>query len=245
MPALSRADQARVLTRRYLSCQLGDPLTLALLVLQAPFIGWLCTLAWASVESDTPSLWFVLCLSSVWFGCINACRELVRERAIWERERMFGLSALSTVASKLLVLGGLGLLQVVLLQGAVEWQLSLRGTYLLQTLALWLGSLAGAALGLAVSAFARRQEQAVAAVPLLLLPQILFSEVVIPPDHFTELVKVVEKLMPVRHAWTVFAQSADPEGDWLRILGALAALPLTIALLSALSVTGLLRRQEA
>ena len=43
-----------------------------------------------SIERDTPSLYFALCLSAVWFGCIGACREIIKERPIVERERLFG-----------------------------------------------------------------------------------------------------------------------------------------------------------
>ncbi|MFT5683895.1 MAG: hypothetical protein ACI8RZ_004827, partial [Myxococcota bacterium] len=94
------ALQTRVLIDRYRACMLGDLPTLILLIAQAPFIGWLCTLVWGSVETDTPSLYFVLSLSAVWFGCINACREIVKERAIVERERLLGLSLPAYVVSR-------------------------------------------------------------------------------------------------------------------------------------------------
>ena len=62
---------------------------------------------WGSVEEDTPSLYFVMCLSALWFGCINACREIVKERAIIERERFFGLNIIAYVGSKVWVLAGI------------------------------------------------------------------------------------------------------------------------------------------
>ncbi len=111
-----RRYQLKILTERYLMIQLGDLGTVALLVGQAPLIGWLCTLVWGSIGEPTKSLYFVLCLASIWFGCINACREIVKERNILERERFFGLSLAAYVGSKMAVLAGLGLLQVFLLQ---------------------------------------------------------------------------------------------------------------------------------
>lgn len=163
--ALSRRAQWSVLHARYLAVTLADLPTLGLLLGQAPLIGALCGVVWGSVEDDTPSLWFVLALASVWFGCINACREVVKERAILERERLFGLSMLSYVASKLSILAGIGLIQVILLLSAVEFSIALRGTFLLELLGLWLGSLAGTGLGLLVSALSQRQERAVGVVP--------------------------------------------------------------------------------
>jgi ABC transport system ATP-binding/permease protein len=236
--------QLWVLADRYRAVMTGDLPTLALLVGQAPLIGWLCAIVWGSLETDTPSLWFVMALSAVWFGCINACREVVKERAIVERERLLGLSIPAYVGSKLLVLAALGLVQVVLLQFAVEWRISLRGPYLLETLALWMGSMSGAAMGLVVSAVAARQERAVGAVPLLLLPQILFSEFAVPEDRFTDIVSVVQKLMPVHWTFTVFEAAAAAEADWGEVAVALLVLPGTTVGLAAVAAALLLRRRE-
>ena len=237
--------QYQVLSARYRACMLGDWPTLLLLLAQAPFIGWLCTLVWGSVETDTPSLYFVLCLSAVWFGCINACREIVKERAILERERLFGLSMLAYVASRFRFLAGLALAQVLLMQIAVEWTLALRGPFLLQTLALWFASLCGIGLGLLVSALSSRQERAVGAVPLLILPQILFSELAVPRETFTAAVRWGEKIMPVHWSYEVFQELAAVETAWGSALFSLAVMPFIAVLLGLLSVLALTRPREA
>ena len=210
--------QWQVLTKRYRDSMLGDLGTVSLLLLQAPFIGWLCTLVWDSVETDTASLYFVLSLSAVWFGCINACREIVKDRAIIERERLLGLNLTAYLCAQFIVLATISFGQVLLLQIAVEWSLALNGPFLVQTFALWLGSLAGIGLGLLVSAIAQSQERAVGAIPLLILPQILFSEFAIPREHFTGLVQQVERIMPVRWCYEIFIQLADVETEWLSVL---------------------------
>lgn len=245
---MSRSDelrrQSRILSARYRDCLLGDVSTTLFLVLQAPFIGWLCTLVWGSVETDTPTLYFVLSLSAVWFGCINACREIVKERAIVERERFFGLSMGAYVLSKARVLAGLGLLQVVLLQFAVEWKIGLRGPMVPQLLALFLASVAGTGLGLIVSALSSRQERAVGAVPLLLLPQILFSKFAIPEERFGDLMRVVEKAMPVRWSFEVFEEGAATSPAWLSVTGALLALAMLALVFHLLAVVAMLPRRE-
>jgi ABC-type multidrug transport system permease subunit len=243
--ALSRRAQWSVLHARYLAVTLADLPTLGLLLGQAPLIGALCGVVWGSVEDDTPSLWFVLALASVWFGCINACREVVKERAILERERLFGLSMLSYVASKLSILAGIGLIQVILLLSAVEFSIALRGAFLLELLGLWLGSLAGTGLGLLVSALSQRQERAVGVVPLLLLPQILFSEFAIPEQHFSDIVSWVRACTPVYHTYRVFEGLIEHDGAtfWDALLS-MSILPSMTLFLGGMATVALLRRQE-
>ncbi len=205
---------SRILAARYRDCLRGDMGGLFLVLAQAPFIGWLCAVVWGSIERDTPSLYFVLCLAAVWFGCINACREVVKERSIFERERLFGLRPRDYIVSKMWVLAALGAAQVVLLQGTVEWHLQLRGPMPVELLALFGASVAGTGLGLLVSALATTQERAVFAVPLLLLPQILFSELAIPSDLYSNVVATLEKAMPVHWAFRVFEESTTLEPRW-------------------------------
>ncbi len=242
--ALAPRAQARILAARYWACTLGDWRTVVLLVAQAPLIGWFCTLVWGSIETDTPSLYFVLCLSAVWFGCINACREVVKERAVLERERFFGLSLTAYIASKVQVLAVLGLIQVLLLQAAVEWQLALKGAFFVQTLALWGASLCGTGLGLLVSAAAKTQERAVGAIPLLILPQILFSEFAIPREQFGDVVTWVERFMPVRWAYEVFTQLAADETAWGDLVLAFTVLAVQALVLGSLAVAALVPRRE-
>ncbi|OIP31033.1 MAG: hypothetical protein AUK47_23380 [Deltaproteobacteria bacterium CG2_30_63_29] len=236
--------QTRILSSRYSACMLGDLGTLALLVLQAPLIGWMCTLVWSSVEHDTPSLHFIMGLSAVWFGCISACREIVKERAIVERERFFGLSLGGYVASKFVVLGAIALVQVLLLQTVIESQLGVTGPFWVQTFALWGAALCGVGLGLWVSALSMRQERAVGAVPLLILPQVLFSSFVIPKSAFSTTVEVVEKFMPTHWSYEVFEQLASIETSGFAILGALGVLVTMTFALGLVSYLSLIPRRE-
>ena len=235
---------SRVLAARYRDSLLSDFGGLFLLIAQAPLIGWLCSVVWGSIEQDTPALYFVLCLAAIWFGCINACREIVKERAILERERLFGVRPRDYVVSKVWVLAAVGAVQVVLLQGAVEWNLGLRGPMPVEMLALFGASLTGTGLGLLVSAVARTQERAVFAVPLLLLPQILFSELAIPGNLYSDTVAVVEKFMPVHWAFRVFEESAALEPRWLMVALSFVVLLVMTAVLVTAATVALIPKRE-
>jgi len=236
--------QMTVLSKRYQAVMLGDLGTVALLLLQAPFIGWLCTLVWGSIDKDTPSLYFVLSLSAVWFGCINACREIVKERAIIERERLLGLSLVAYIGSRFVVLSVLGFAQILMLQIAVEWSLSLKGFFWIQTLALWLATLCGIGLGLVVSALSHTQERAVGAIPLIILPQILFSEFSIPKESFGDAVAFIEKCMPVRWCYEIFKELAALETSWGAVFLSFLVLIMMIIFLAAVAWITLLQRRE-
>jgi ABC transport system ATP-binding/permease protein len=231
--------QSALLADRYLDVMLGDLPTLLLLLAQAPAIGALCAVVWGGIERDTKSLYFVLALTAVWFGCINACREIVKERPLLERERLFGLSTLAYVVSKARVLVGLDLVQVALLLAIVEWRIGLHGSLLWQAPALLLCAMAGTGLGLLISALTQRQERAVAAVPLLILPQILFSEFAIPRDQFSNVTDVVEKFMIVRWGYQVFVEAAATTPDYVEIALALGVLTLMALVLHAAAATAL------
>jgi len=66
----------------------------------------------------------------------------------------------------------------------------------------------------AMSALATTQERAVFAVPLLLLPQILFSELAIPPTLYSDVVATVEKAIAAIADDMVNYPMLDQVGGW-------------------------------
>lgn len=118
---------------------------------------------------------FILLVSCFWFGCNAAAKEIVRERAIFEQERRIGVKPLSYLASKLCILTALATLQACLLVSVVQWYCQLPGSWVAWSLVAAFMALAGSALGLAISAAARNEQSANAAVPILLIPQIILA----------------------------------------------------------------------
>ncbi len=128
----------------------------------------------------TENLLFLLAVSAFWFGCNTAAKELVKERTIFHREQDYNLLSGSYLASKLAVLAGIGLLQVSVLFAVVKGWCDPPGDWLGQWVVLLALSLAGTALGLAISAVAGSEEVAIAMIPVVVIPQIVLSGAIAP-----------------------------------------------------------------
>ena len=186
--------QFLVLTRRYLAVTLQDRRNLFLLLAQAPIIALLLGVVFhgKSFEASAPgpdirrTLSFLLVVSAIWFGCINAAREIVKELAIYLRERAVGLSLGSYLGSKIAVLALLCAVQCAMLLGLTLGLTRFRPDIAVQATALLLTSCAGMLMGLLVSALVKSEDKAMAIVPILLIPQVIFSGAIL------ELTRVAE-----------------------------------------------------
>jgi ABC-type transport system involved in multi-copper enzyme maturation permease subunit len=125
---------------------------------------------------------FMLATVSVWFGIINAAREITKELPIFRRERLVNLRIGPYLLSKVAVLSGLIATQTAVLLGILAVGVGFPpDTGLILPAAaeifvtLLLTALAGMALGLAISAAADSGDRAISVVPLALIPQILFA----------------------------------------------------------------------
>ncbi len=186
--AQSRLRQLAILTQRYLELILADKRNLALLLLQAPVIGLLLVLVshgdgLTSGRIEAKKLIFMLATTGVWFGVINAAREICKEANVLRRERLAGLHAGPYVLSKLIVLKLLVLVQSALLVGVVAAvnKMPSHGVLLPPLLEIYLtivlAGVAGIALGLCVSAIASSPDKATSLIPIVLVPQVLFAGV--------------------------------------------------------------------
>ncbi|MEO7673743.1 MAG: FHA domain-containing protein [Pyrinomonadaceae bacterium] len=197
-------SQWLTLSRRYIEVLLKDKLTLFILFAQAPIIA-LMTYFVMGADEPRDFVYFVLALVSVWFGISVSAREIVRERPVYERERMVNLGLLPYLASKLFVLGIIVSLQCLMLfvplklfdlLGLIPMPGEHFGIPQFWTMLLTAG--VGIGVGLFISALVRTSEMATSLVPLILIPQILFSGLVGVPNGITN--KVVSMTMPA--AWS-------------------------------------------
>lgn len=214
--------QLSILCERYLELILADKWNTLLLLVQAPVIAGFIVLIWRDYSEVTESLLFVLALSAIWFGTLNACREIVKEKSIFEREWMKGLDLSAYLWSKLAVLALIGLAQCLCLVFIVNTTIHLGDPPLGHLLVLFPASLAGTGLGLLISASVTTVDRSLTMVPILLLPQILFSELLLPHDHSSDIVKFLEKTAITTWTYEGLTQLDESEIDWSVVFWSLA-----------------------
>lgn len=220
---LDAASQWWTLVRRSLAIKAADRWTTAVLLLQAPVIGLLVAgvfggrasaaadhATWADSAQAVATTTFLLALAAIWFGCSNAAREIVAERAILRRERMVGLSLTAYLASKLVVLAGLCGIQCGILLAIVGRGCGLEadpgGTWL----TMFLAANVAAVIGLCVSALVRSAEAAAGVLPLVILPMVILGGILMPLVDLPDPATVLADAMPSRWA---FEGLLVPEAD--------------------------------
>ncbi len=179
--------QLITLTRRYARLKFRDRGALAVQLAQAPVIGGLSVLLFhegrfqpLNLEDDVTPALFVLMASAVWFGCSNVAREIVGEAAIFRRERYRNLRPGPYLLSKVLVQGFLVAVQIALLLAILVPTVPLEGSVAGLASVTFLAGLSAMAMGLLVSTVATTPLQAIQLVPLVILPQIMLSGILMP-----------------------------------------------------------------
>jgi ABC-type multidrug transport system ATPase subunit/pSer/pThr/pTyr-binding forkhead associated (FHA) protein len=119
---------------------------------------------------------FLLAATAFWFGCSNVAREIVAERQVFKRERRAGLSPAAYLVSMFSVQTALAATQVAMLV-VPTWILvglhfeTVFGAFCV----LLLTAISGIAVGLFISSLSKTEVAAIAIVPIILIPQLMFS----------------------------------------------------------------------
>ncbi|MEB3341497.1 FHA domain-containing protein [Okeania sp.] len=191
----SFAQQIFILIERYLKLISRDLINLGLALLTAPIGIGLILLA---VRDKNPlviigdpeptsaplalRVLFVFTCACLWVGLSSSLQEIVKESAIYIRERLVNLGLFAYLGSKVVVLGLLAILQtalivLVILLGfespdpeLISWRMGVSITTFLTLMSC-------ISLGLMISSIVKNSSQANSALPLILLPQIIFSGV--------------------------------------------------------------------
>jgi hypothetical protein len=192
----NRAAQLSTLVRRYIAVIASDRVYLAFLAGVPIVLGLVVRVIPAKLglggqpgtNDSAEQLLQVLVLCACFAGAFNAVRELVKERAIFSRERAAGLSSGAYLSSKVVVLGVISAIQagLLLLIGLFRRPLPAHGVVLhgfpLAELMLAICALAvvSMALGLLISASVNTSEKAMPLLLVAVVVEIIFTGTVFP-----------------------------------------------------------------
>jgi len=182
--------QAVMLAGRYAKLLRRDRRNLLLLVGQAPVLGIAAVGLFRSglfnrIGGDAAGaieLLFLMGLTTIWLGSVDAAREIIKERSVLEREYAVGLRLSAYLISKVTVLWTLVAVQVVLNVGILLLFRPLdepASVYFAVFGLLIVAGFAAVGMGLLISTVANSEDQSMSLLPLALIPQILFAGTIV------------------------------------------------------------------
>ncbi len=254
-PRVNPVRQFLVLTRRYLDLVWRNRLLLTALLAIMPVIallmlliakpGWLvgdaaveierqlatelaggASSATYAVAPNSQRLLFMMALAAVLLGLFAAAYEIVKERPIFQRERMVTLRLLPYLASKLVVLAAFALLQCLLFLIVIGLQVDMPAWGVLlpapleMYITLFLGALTAITMGLFVSSIVPNTNTVIYVILVLLFFQILFAGVIF---ELPAGAQALSNLTLTR--WTMEGLGATVNMDELNSLGRTRFLP--------------------
>ncbi len=134
------------------------------------------------------SILFLIIASAIWFGVVNASREIVAEKSILKRETRGALCISSYLMAKICILAIIAMIQTgILLMFTSHFLLSVSlSKFFWFWFILILTSVAGSCLSLFISSVAKTEQFALMAVPILIIPQLFLGGLVRPFKFFSD-----------------------------------------------------------
>lgn len=167
------------LTKRYANIKLNDRGNMMLLMAQPIAIPLALVYLFDKLQLG---VLFMMAVSAIWFGVSNAAKEIVSEIPIYKRERMFNLNITTYILSKITVLSIIALIQVVLFLQIVKLPFLSDDVHIVNELQatgfLFLLAFSATLLGLLLSVIFDNAEKVMTFIPIILIPQIIFSGVI-------------------------------------------------------------------
>jgi ABC-type multidrug transport system permease subunit len=122
-----------------------------------------------------PTFLFLGLIVAMFLGLTNSADDIIRDRAVLQRERNLSVRLSYYVISKTLTLGVFALIQCVLFVLIGNYVLQIRGMFWIDLGIMFMTAMGGVALGLAISSLVADPKTAANIVPLVLIPQIIMG----------------------------------------------------------------------
>jgi ABC-type multidrug transport system ATPase subunit len=202
---------SKLADRQYIFISLlGAPL-LALML--AHFIKFSKGSSYEFMENENiPAYMFVSVIMSLFFGLIISSEQIIKDRKILKRESFLNLSWFSYLNSKILILFLISAIQTFLFTIIGNGILEIKGMTMSFWLVLFTASCSANILGLNISSAFNSVITIYMIIPIILIPQLLFSGVLVKFDKLNigsseskEFVPVIGDLMPARWSFEAMA----------------------------------------
>jgi ABC-type multidrug transport system ATPase subunit/pSer/pThr/pTyr-binding forkhead associated (FHA) protein len=187
--------QSYALTARYAKVYVRDRRNMLLLMAQTPLITLLLGFVYKMSIMQFPiSFYFCLTVTGIWVGGLDAVREVASELPLLAREARCGMNRWAYIVARIAVAAALSAAQALLFAvSAVAIFRQLEFSWPLLVL-LCAAIFSGNLLGLAVSACSGGVGRAISTLPIVLIPQIFFSGILVMFEHMAELGRQISRL---------------------------------------------------
>lgn len=176
--------QLRTLFRRAFTSKLRNRANLVITIGVAPVLALLIATILRYSDSGhydfasayhIPTFLFLSLIVAMFLGLTNSADDIIRDRAVLQRERNLNVRLSYYVLAKTVSLGFFALVQCVLFVLIGNYILQIRGMFWFDLAIVFMTAMSGLSLGLVVSSLVADPKTAANIVPLVLIPQIIMG----------------------------------------------------------------------
>ncbi len=218
-------SQFIIFFKRQILSKIADTQYLAMIIIISPALGFIlgffCKYASGTAANankylfinniNLPVYLFMSVISALFVGMIISAEEIHKDRKIREREKFISLSKVSYINSKVLYLFMISAIQIFLFVWVGNTIMQIKGMSLANGLILFSTSCCANMIGLNISLAFKSLVAIYILIPLMLVPLILLSGIIVPFDKLHNFLKsekyvpIIGEIMPSQWAFEALA----------------------------------------
>ncbi|MFY0688627.1 MAG: ATP-binding cassette domain-containing protein [Cyclobacteriaceae bacterium] len=231
----NKIKQFAIFSHRDLKSKLSNKQYLLVNLLEAPVLAIILALIIKYIPEDTteyvfkknqniPVFFFMSVIVSLFMGLTVSAEEIIRDRRILKREAFLNLSRMSYLGSKVIIMLFISAIQTLTFVVIGSMILEIQGMTMSQWIILFSISSFANMLGLNVSSAFKSAVTVYVLIPLLIIPQLLLSGVVVNFDKLNpkitaeDKVPLIGEVMASRWAYEALAVTQFKTNDYQRDL---------------------------
>lgn len=188
------ARQFQIFLMRDFFSKLNNTQYVVINLLEAPVLALFLALLMRFYQGDTytyyannniPVFFFIGVIVALFMGLTASAKEIIKDRKMLKRERFLHLSKSSYLVSKVVILFVISAIQTGLFVVISCWILEIQNLWLSFWLVMFSVTCVSTMIGLNVSSAFRSTATIYILIPLILIPQLILSGVVVPFDQFS------------------------------------------------------------